>query len=111
MAVPAAGNLLYQVFATLYLRGFVLLSGGAWRTGDYSNHDCDEYGSARGKLHWQCPSVYRVAQHDTAVPHNSPTTPLQRFWRVAPTLYTTSAMKFLLLRVALGLFFLWLASL
>src|SRR5207244_11301266 len=106
MAVPAAGNLLYQVFATLYLRGFVLLSGGAWRRGDYSNHDCDEYGSERGKFHWQCPSVYRVAQHDTAVPHNSPATPLQRFWRVAPTLSTTSAMKFLLRRVALRLFFL-----
>src|SRR5438270_7878678 len=80
MAVPAAGNLLYQVFATLYLRGFVLLSGGAWRRGDYSNHDCDEYGSERSKFHWQCPSVYRVAQHDTAVPHNYPATPLLRFF-------------------------------
>src|SRR3989442_14163654 len=95
MAVPAAGNLLYQVFATLYLRGFVLLSGGAWRRGDYSNHDCDEYGSERSKIHWPCSSAYLAAQHDTAVPHNSPPTPLPRFWRGCPPTSTYTPWEFM----------------
>jgi len=57
MAVRAAGNLFHKIFAPFYLRGFILRGGGAWRRGDYSNQDCDEYGSDTGMFHWQCSSA------------------------------------------------------